>query len=418
MQGGTKNLTPKQCIIFSYLHFFLYFCDYYHDVNPNLTKATMKFSDIPGHETAKAELRQMADSDRIPHALLIAGAQGVGKLALARAFVQYVYCTDRRDGQPCGRCPACLQTSSLNNPDVHWIYPVVKPKGKTSALSTDFIEEWKEMLESHPYMEPEQWGELIEAGNSRPAIYVNEAAEIARTASLSSLAYRYKTYVIWLPELMNEQTANKLLKLIEEPYEDTLFVLVSNHADRLLPTIFSRTRRLNLKPVPDSETAAWLTATHGVDPGQAVMAARLGAGSPGRALEAALNGGEQGEFGDIYRQMMRSAYTREVSRLKALSEEVAAMGREKNMRFLDYCSRMARENFIANLRQPSLNVLNDAEAQFSTRFAPFVNHRNVEVLAADTDRARRDVSRNANAKIVMFDYMLSLCRSIRVLGKG
>lgn len=377
----------------------------------------MKFADIPGHESAKQELRLMADSDRIPHALLISGAQGVGKLALTRAFVQYVYCSDRHDGEPCGRCPACLQTESLNNPDIHWIYPVVKPKGKSSVTSTDFIDEWKLMLRDHPYMEPEQWGELIDAGNSRPVIYVTEANEISRTASLSSLAYRYKTYVIWLPELMNEQTSNKLLKLIEEPYEDTLFILVSNHPDKLLPTIFSRTRRINLRPVAASETATWLSSVHGINPHQASLAARLGTGSPGRALETALNGGEQGEFGDIYRQMMRSAYTREVSRLKVLSEEVAAMGREKNMRFLDYCSRMARENFIANLRQPSLNVLNHAEAQFSTRFAPFVNHRNIEVLAKDTQRARQDVSRNANAKIVMFDYMLSLCRTIRVLGK-
>ncbi len=383
----------------------------------------MKFADILGHEEAKAELRGMADSDRIPHALLISGMSGIGKMRLVRAFLQYLYCSDRRDGEPCGRCPACLQTASLNNPDIHWIYPVVKG-GSKRTVSSDLAPAWREMLEQHPYMEPQEWLEILQGSdakagvNARPTIYVDEAAEVTRSAPLSSLAYRYKTYVIWLPERMNAEAANSLLKLIEEPYEDTLFILVSNNPGELLPTVFSRTRRLPLRPLTQQQIEDWLLRTTQASPEEARTAARLSGGSLGKALEAVANGGEQGEFGDIYRQMMRSAYMREVARLKTLSDEVAAMGREKNIRFLDYCSRMARENFITNFSLPSLTALNREEEQFSVRFAPFVNYRNIEALARDTDRARRDISRNANAKIVMFDYMLSLCRSIRVLGKG
>ncbi len=374
----------------------------------------MRFSDVIGHDEVKQSLRDMVDSDTIPHALLLGGMPGLGKMLMARAMVQYVYCSDRRDGEPCGRCPACLQTEALNNPDVHWVFPVVKPKGKTKAVSTDWYPEWKEMLRKHPYMEPEKWNELMDAGNSRPVIYVDEANEISLSAPLSSLTYRYKTYVIWLPEKMNDEAANKLLKLIEEPYEDTLFILVSDHPEELLPTVLSRTRRINMRPVPAQRTEEWLTSRLGFSPSEARLATRLGGGSPGKAIEAAANTGEQGEFGDIYRQMMRHAWKREVASLKDLSEETAAMGREKNLRFLDYCSRMTRENFLCNFTLPPLNALSDDELRFSTRFAPFINYRNVESLIDQTDRARRDISRNANAKIVMFDYMLSLCSIIRV----
>lgn len=376
----------------------------------------MKFADVIGHEDLKSEFRRMIDTDRIPHALLLGGMQGVGKMRLVRAALQYLYCTGRHDGEPCGKCPACLQTSRLNNPDIHWVYPVVKLKNRKATISADFADQWREMLDKYPYMEPERWNDLMDAGNSRPAIFVDEAAEITAKAPLSGFAYRYKTYVIWLPELMRAETANSLLKLIEEPYEDTIFILVSDNPSELLPTVFSRTRRLNARPVDRGEIHRWLVGT-GIPAETAAQAARLCGGAPGRALEIAANSGEQGEFGDIYRTMMRRAYSREVAALKTLSEEVAAMGREKNMRFLEYCNRMARENFIANFTIPPLNTLNDEEQRFSMRFAPFVNFRNIERLSAETDRAQRDIGRNANAKIVMFDYMLSLCSLIRVVGQ-
>lgn len=377
----------------------------------------MRFADILGHEEVKKELRDMVDSDRIPHALLLSGMQGLGKMRMARAFVQYIYCPNRQDGEPCGRCPACIQTEALNNPDVHWVFPVIKGKLR-HAVSTDYYEQWKEMLDKHPYMEPEAWNGLINAGNSRPAIMVDEAEDITAGAPLSSFAYRYKTYVVWLPERMRAEAANKLLKLIEEPYEDTLFIMVSDNPGEILPTVFSRTRRVNMRPVPRAEIEDWLTDVASVPRSEAIMAAQLGDGSPGRAIEEAANCGEREEFGDIYRLMMRHAYRREVASLKELSESVADMGREKNIRFLDYCNRMTRENFISNLAIPPLTALNTQEREFSTRFAPFINFRNVERLAEETDRAANDIARNANAKITMFDYMLSLCALIRVLGKG
>lgn len=369
----------------------------------------MKFSDITGHIATIDSLRRLADNDRIPHAILIGGPSGVGKMRLARAFINYIYCQNRHDGDSCGSCPACLQNDHHNNPDVHFIMPRT---GGDKKNTDAFLAQWNEFLDHHSYMPPEEWPILIEAGNAQPIIYRNDAEELARTASLSSYAYRYKTYVIWLPEKMNQQCGNALLKLLEEPYPDTLFILVSNEPDQLLPTIFSRTQRFHLSPLSDSEIAEQLGKA-GIPGADAVEAARLAEGSMLRAIDIAGEGGEMKEFSAFYMQMMRLAYSRQVAGLRMLGDAIAATGREKNARYLGYCARMTRENFIFNLRQPQLSSQTQDEINFSVRFSPFVNHRNVEAMIGEIERARGDILRNANAKLVMFDMMLRMMYHLR-----
>lgn len=369
----------------------------------------MKFSDITGHETAIASLRDLVDSDRIPHALLIGGPSGIGKMRLARAFVNYLYCQHPENGDSCGRCPACLQNDHHNNPDVHFIMPRVGGDKKNSEM---FLPQWNEFIDNRSYMPPEEWPIAIEAGNTQPVIYRNDAEEIVRSAPLSSYAYRYKTYVMWLPEKMHPACANALLKLLEEPYHDTLFILVSNEPDHLLPTIFSRTQRLYLKPLSEKNIARELSHS-GISDAESAEVARLAEGSMLRALDIAGQGGEIKEFSGYYMQMMRMAYARHASGLRMLGDAIAAMGREKNSRFLSYCARMTRENFIFNLRNPDLSNLTHEEVGFSSRFSPFVNHRNVEQMESEIERARTDILRNANAKLVMFDMMLHLMYLLR-----
>lgn len=369
----------------------------------------MKFSDITGHSSAIASLRDLVDADRIPHALLIGGPSGVGKMRLARALVNYIYCQDRLNGDSCGKCPACLQNDHHNNPDVHFVMPRTGGDKKNSEM---FLPQWNEFIDSHSYMPTEEWPIAIDAGNSQPIIYRNDAEEIARTAALSSYAYRYKTYVIWLPEKMNSACANALLKLLEEPYPDTLFILVSNEPDQLLPTIFSRTQRINLKPLCASEIAGQL-GRFGISGQEASEVARLAEGSMLRAFDIAGAGGEIREFSGYYMQMMRMAYARQAAALRMLGDVIAATGREKNARYLGYCARMTRENFIFNLRKEELTNLTQDEVNFSIRFSPFVNYRNVESMIHEIERARIDILRNANSKLVMFDLMLRLMYLLR-----
>lgn len=371
----------------------------------------MKFADIAGHTSTIDALRSAVDNGRIPHAVLLTGISGIGKFRLARALAQYIHCHNRTGGDACGRCPSCLQHQKHNNPDLHFVFPILKREGAT--LSNDFLPQWKEMLDQWSYMPPERWNELLQAGNSQPAIYVTESDDIVARASLSAYQENFKIFLIWLPEKLRPEAANKLLKIIEEPYDDTLFILVSNDDSKVLPTISSRTQRFNLLPLSEEEIKRQLTRTYGIDPRTAGMASRLAEGSAADAEEIACHPEELIEFSSLFKDVMRSAYGLRAATMKSLSERVAAMGREKILRFLEYCSRMVRENFIYNMRMPQITLMTPDEEEFSSRFAPFIHEANVETLSEELSRAASDIERNANAKIVLFDLMLLLSQGVR-----
>lgn len=372
----------------------------------------MKFADIAGHSDTISLLRSLADGGRIPHAMLLNGISGIGKFRLARAFAQYVHCSNRKNGDSCGMCPSCLQHQRHNNPDLHFVFPVInKDKRK---ISVDYSEEWKEMLDNWSYMPPEKWNEVINAGNSQPAIYVAESEDIVAKASLSAFQENFKIFLVWLPEKLRPEAANKLLKIIEEPFEDTLFILVSNDDSRLLPTIFSRTQRFNLRPLSEDDISGYLTRQRGVESSVAREAARISEGSAARAEELICHPEELMEFSSLFMEIMRMAYALKAASLKTLSEQCASMGREKLIRFLSYCSRMVRENFIYNLQIPSLSLLTSNEENFSRKFSPFIHEGNVEGLAGEISRAEADISRNANSKIVMFDLFLLISQWVRM----
>ena len=370
----------------------------------------MKFNDITGHKEIIGSLRNLADSGKIPHALLLSGKSGIGKFRTARAFAQYLHCKNRQNGDSCGRCPSCLQHQSHNNPDLHFVYPIVKKDG--ALISKDLIEPWKEFLDKYPYMPLEKWNELIKAGNSQPAIYVDESDDILSRAWLSAYQENFKIFIIWQPEKLRPEAANKLLKIIEEPYEDTIFILVSNNDSKILPTIQSRTQRFNFKPLTESELESLLLA-QGVEKEMAADAARISEGSLQKADEIACHPDELNEFSEMFKEMMRAAYALKAKTLKEISDTTAAFGREKLLRFLEYCARMIRENYIYNLKVPQLVLMTQDEETFSSRFAPFIHDGNVEPLMKEIARASTDIERNANSKIVMFDLMLLFSRLVR-----
>lgn len=354
----------------------------------------------------------MADSGRVPHALMLGGMPGIGKMRLARAFAQYLHCQARVDGDSCGRCPSCIQHQTLNNPDLHFAYPIVKIDSKPT-LCSDWAPQWREMLEQWSYMPPERWNELMNVGASQPRIFVTESEEIINRATLSAYKEKLKIFIIWLPELMQNETANKLLKIIEEPFSDTVFILVSNNDAAVLPTISSRTRRLNMLPLPEDEIASWLCEQRGLDSREALATARRAGGSISKADQIACHPDELKEFAEIFQNLMRAAYGARMLMLKKISETTAAFGRRKLIRFLEYCNSQVRENFIYNLRMPQLMQLSPSEEAFSQRFAPFIHAGNVEEMTEAFSVASRDVERNCNAKIVMFDVAMILATLIR-----
>lgn len=352
----------------------------------------------------------MVDTGRIPHAILISGPQGVGKMKIARALAQYIHCRNHVDNDSCGKCSSCIQHSSFNNPDLHFVYPIIK-KAKRE-VSKDYYPEWREFLKSDQYMSPEKWQLFIDAGNSQPAIYVAESIDILRIASLSPFIGEKKVFIIWQPEKMNPEVANKLLKIIEEPFEDTIFIFVSNNPGLILPTVYSRLTRINVHRLSDEVIIEQLVR-NGIPEDMAREISRLSEGNIGKAIEMSSSSGESREFHDMFIEIMRTAYSRNIVKLREISESIAGYGREKTRRFLSYCSKMIRENFIYNYQIPALNLMDPSQEAFSKKFSPFINSLNVENLAVEMGKAETDIARNANAKIVIFHLLLIIMMEIR-----
>ena len=368
----------------------------------------MKFSEIPSHESAKNRLRNFVESGRIPHAILLEGPSGIGKFALARAFAQYVHCENRQNGDSCGVCPSCIQHASFNHIDTHFVFPVLKKSSPKRSFSDDYIQEWKEFVAENPFMSFEKWPGLLGNVNGQPQIYVDESVELIRKLNYTSHKSDYKIVLLWLPERMNIECANKLLKILEEPHDDTLFVMTSNNSKEVLPTIYSRTQRIEMRRLSDDIIASFLETKYSVGSQDAISLAHLAEGSIVQAEKLISVSDENKLFFDMFVQLMRLAYQRKVKDLKMWSENVAGFGREQAMRFLAYCQRLIRENFIYNLNLLQINYLNAQEAEFSRNFARFITERNVEKLIEVLNKALVDISSNANSKIVFFDTAIKV----------
>ena len=368
----------------------------------------MKFSDIISHESAKNRLRGFVDSGRIPHAILLEGQQGIGKFALARAFAQYVHCENRKNGDSCGCCPSCIQHQSFNHIDTHFVFPIIKKGSGKSAVSDDYIEEWREFLSQNPYMDFDKWLILLDNINAQPHIFVDESIDLIRKLNYTAHKAKYKIVLLWLPERMKLECANKLLKLIEEPFSDTLFVMVSNDSKQILPTIYSRTQRVELLRLGDDSIANYLVEKFASDPTTALSIAHLAEGNINKAEKEFAVSKEKSQFFEMFVELMRLAYQRKINDLKRWSNDAASLGREPAIQFLNYCQRLIRENFIYNLNVNELNYMNKSEAQFSVNFARFITERNVQKLIEVLNKAQIDISGNANSKIVFFDLSIKV----------
>ena len=239
-------------------------------------------------------------------------------------------------------------------------------------------------------------------------IYAEESREIIRKISLKTYESDYKVMIIWLPERMNAVCANKLLKLLEEPYDKTVFLLVSDNASAILGTILSRTQPVHLRPLSEDVVSSALVTNYSLSPEDASAIAHIASGNYLRALESIRVSDEMRLNFDLFVRLMRLAYGRKIKDLKLWSEEISDLGREKERIFLSYAQRMLRENFIYNIRQPEINYMTTQEAQFSSRFAPFIHERNVYPIMEELSRAYDDIGQNANGKIVFFDLAIKM----------
>lgn len=371
----------------------------------------MRFNQVIGQEDVKTLLRRQADEGRVPHALLLSGPSGVGKLSMAVALASYLLCPRHHDGDSCGECPQCSQIDRMSHPDLHFSFPVIRTGSATTCA--DYQQEWRAMTQGGYYFGLDDWLAQMGADNKQALITEAESDRIISRMSLSSYEGGLKVMIVWLPERMNAAAANNLLKTLEEPSEGTVFILVSDAPDQLLSTIISRTQQIPMRPLSSDTITQALTERNGIDREAAMQVARLSQGSYLRALQLTSVGDTTKPFFDHFTTLMRAAYNRDLVTLRSWSDELAGWGRERLKAFLGYCQNMVRENFIYNFHRPELNYMSPDESKFATRFARFINERNVLQFCDELSHAQRDIEQNVNARSMLFDFALHCVILIR-----
>ena len=377
----------------------------------------MRFADIIGQQELKRHLAQSVDRGRISHAQLFTGAAGTGALPLAIAYAQYLNCPNRKDGDSCGMCPSCQQTAALAHPDLHFVFPVNK-QGKKSGevvLSAEFMPQWRECVASTAgYFTPQQWYDRLDLGKTlRGMISAKEADEIIRRLSFKSFESEYKIMLIWLPETMNDEAANKILKILEEPWEKTIFLMVSERPDLLLSTIISRTQEV---AVPRLAVEDLMPMVEG-DEQQRRNTARLAAGD---LIEMRrLTGGEEDavrrESFDLFCRLMRLSYNDKHLELIDWADEVATLTREQQRSMLRHAARLLRESYMLHAGLGQISYLWGEEAAFCNKFAPFIGNQNIEFLIGEIEQAMRQVSQNGNPRIIFTHFALAVSKQINRL---
>lgn len=368
----------------------------------------MRFKDIPGHKETKRHLTEIADSGRIPHALLLEGPEGIGKTALARAFVQYVDCNSRIDGDSCGQCPACRQHSALQHIDTVYSFPYKKKPAPHITYASDYQTEFIEFINESPFMDEVIWQSKLDSPASKPMIYVDEANRLIKRLSYAPQSSRFTTVILWQAERLREEAANKLLKLIEEPPGQAIIVMTSNSPMTILPTIYSRAQRIKVRPFTDDEIAQWMVENDGITPEDAAAIAPLARGSIVEAQKLLSKRDDSEVFLTYFIQLMRLAYQRDIGALKGWAQKLGSEKRDTIVDFFEYTSRMLRENFVANLHDASLNLMMPSENDFSRNFARFINEKNAVQLFDEVSQVIRDIRGNANAKLVLFDFAITV----------
>lgn len=390
----------------------------------------MKWNEVIGQDDVKDRLKGLVADGRVPHAIMLCGETGNGTLALAMVMASTLLCQGRLDTggggmfadevpaepQPeaCGNCPQCAMLRQWHHPDLHFSFPTVKSGSMSSdhkPVSDDYMSQWYDLINTQgPYITLDQWMDAMGATTQQAIITAAESDALGRKIALKASQGGYKVAIIWLAERMNDESANKILKTLEEPTESTVFILCVERPELLLETIRSRVQRIDVPRIDTESLTSALMERRGLDEQIARRLARATDGNWTKAIEQLEPDSEQKLFLDMFIMLMRQVYSRDVRGMKKWSETVgdAKFGREKQKRLLQYFMRMVREAFMSNFQNPELTYMTLEEEQFVSKFGRFINEANVIDINALLELALRDISQNTNQKIVFFDTALRL----------
>ncbi|MDR0799408.1 MAG: DNA polymerase III subunit delta' [Dysgonamonadaceae bacterium] len=368
----------------------------------------MLFKEIIGQEAAKRRLIQSVQEGFIPHARLISGKEGTGTLPIALAYARYLHCTNRQNDDACGTCASCQKFNKLSHPDLHFVFPIVNKKGKTNTVCDDFLKEWRAFLSGNAYFNLSDWLTYISAENAQGLIYAREADEILHKLNLKAYESEYKILIVWLPEKMHETAANKLLKLIEEPPEKTVFLLISEDPEKVIGTIRSRAQSFPVPPITPEDLTQAIKEKYQLSDEDAQSVAHLAGGSYLNAANLIDTREEMAIYLDLFIIIMRNSWKRDIVNIKAKADYFASLGRDKQKNFLTYAQRLVRENFFLRLQMPEINYLSRPEVEFSMNFFPYVNEKNVVDFMEELALAEQHIEQNVNPRMVFFDLSVKI----------
>lgn len=372
----------------------------------------MLFADVVGHEALGAKLREAVRSGRVAHAQLLEGHEGAGALALARAYAQYLTCQSPTETDSCGQCTSCKAHAKVQHPDVHWCFPFFKADGQEKATSEPHQGAWREAMLEGAYLGVEDWLDRLGADRKQLFISVDEALEVNRKLGLKAFHGGWKVWICWLPEMMRVDTANKFLKLMEEPTDRTVMLFVTEHPDRLLATIRSRVQRIHVPNLTSEQAAAGLSSKWGIDSTLAQSLAHVSDGNLAQALRMAKAGQDQPDL-ERFSAWMRACWARDGKSMVEGSESFATLGREGQKRFLHYALHLVRQSIVGHYGAAQLVRLTPAEQGFLDKFSKFIHHDNVLALRETLEEAHSDVAGNVNGKLVFVDLSLRVHRLLR-----
>ena len=375
----------------------------------------MLFKEVLGQEKTKKLLVHSVREGRVPHAQLFLGSKGSGNLALALAFAQYVACTNKQGDDSCGECASCVKHQKFAHPDLHFVFPVATTSDvKSKPISKNFLADWRLLLEDNPYFSLFDWLKHIGVENKQGVISVEESAHIVKDLSLKPFESDTKIMMIWMPEKMNIQAANKLLKIIEEPPHQTLFLLVAESVEHMLATVLSRTQLVKVPRHTDDEVLQYLTNT-GIEPSRSEMISTLVEGNINEAIRMAVQAEDVAENALLFVQWMRLCFSalqvKDIDKLVQWSEKMAKVGRESQKSFLLYASNVMRDALLKNYGVDAMMKMNVGGQNFTMeKFAPFIHADNCLEIVEELNMAQLHIERNANPKILFLDTSFKIAR--------
>lgn len=369
----------------------------------------MQFSEIIGQEAVKQRLVNSFNDGRLSHAQLFLGPEGSGTLAMAIAYSQYINCPNKTANDSCGTCPSCMKYKALVHPDLHFVFPIITSPKFKEPVSDNYITEWRKINnETKSYFNLNGWLEYIDAENKQGSIQKNESSEINRKLNLKTYEADYKTMIIWMADKMNETCANKILKILEEPPPNTLFILIAENTDSILATILSRTQMIKMVKIDKVNMLAYIKSEYKLGEEEAQFVTANANGNIIAVKSAVSMSEEIGMFFESFTNLMRKSYQRDFEGLIEWSKVVATWGREKQKTYLEYCLGMLRNNFVMNQKANNILHMSKMEADFSSKFSVFINDSNIEEFSVLLSEAHYHIERNGSAKIIFLDLALKI----------